>query len=242
MEVSDFGFRISDFGFAMTPSDVILETRNVCKYYRRGTAQEVRAVDGVSVAIARGSFAALTGPSGSGKTTLLALLGALERPSGGQVLYHGRDLSDCSDVELSRTRRRMGFVFQDFALIPTLTVGENITYPLVPRGVRPAARRARAEALLARLGLKDRLRARPHELSGGEQQRVALARAMAGQPEAILADEPVSNLDLEAGRSVLTMLQEIHAEGTTIILTTHDPEAISLATCVHTLAGGKLLI
>ena len=225
----------------MTMPEVILETRNACKYFRRGTAQEVRALDGVSVAIARGSFTVLTGPSGSGKTTLLALLGALERPSSGQVLFRGRDLSGCSDVELSRTRRRMGFVFQDFSLIPGLSVGENITYPLIPRGVRPAARRVRAELLLDRLGLKDRLRACPRELSGGEQQRVALARALAGQPDVILADEPVSNLDPDASRIVLAMLQEIRAEGGTILLTAHDPHLLGLATCVHTLAAGKLI-
>src|SRR5438093_6098249 len=119
---------------------VILEARNACKYYHAGTAAEVRALDGVSLSIARGSLVVLTGPSGSGKTTLLALLGALERPTRGQVLFQGRDLRSCSDVELARIRRRLGFVFQNFALIPTLPVWENITYPLIPRGVRRSQR------------------------------------------------------------------------------------------------------
>ncbi|MBX9625505.1 MAG: ATP-binding cassette domain-containing protein, partial [Gemmataceae bacterium] len=122
-------------------------------------------------------MAALTGPSGSGKTTLLALLGALERPTEGQVFFEGRDLGRCSDLELARTRRRLGFVFQDAALIPGLSVAENVAYPLIPRGVAASERAARAEAVLARLGLGDRLRSRPLELSGGQQQRVALARA-----------------------------------------------------------------
>ena len=226
---------------AGSASVALLETRQACKFYRAGTPQEVRALDGVSVAIPPGSFCVLTGPSGSGKTTLLALLGALERPSAGQVFCQERELSRCSDVELSRVRRRFGFVFQDFSLIPGLCVWENITCPLVPRGVKRAARIARAETVLARFGLKDKMMARPRELSGGEQQRVALARALVADPEVILADEPTSNLDPEAGRIVLTTLRELHAEGRTIILSSHDPSVASLATHVFALAGGKLL-
>jgi putative ABC transport system ATP-binding protein len=219
---------------------VILETRNVCKYFRRGTRHEVRALHDVSVRITQGSFSALTGPSGSGKTTLLALLGALERPTHGQVVFSGRDLSGFSDVELSRTRRRMGFVFQDFSLIPALALWENITYPLIPRGVPRAARQARARALLSRLDLQDKLLARPTDLSGGEQQRGALARALSAQPEVLLADEPTSNLDPEASRTVLAILQELHAEGVTVILAAHEPVVLGLATTVYELAGGKL--
>jgi putative ABC transport system ATP-binding protein len=218
----------------------ILEARNVCKYFRPGTAQEVRALHDVSLSIGQGSFVALTGPSGSGKTTLLALLGALERPSAGQVVFLGRDLSSFSDVALARTRRRMGFVFQDFSLIPALSAWENITYPLIPRGVPRAARYAQAQALLGRFGLEGKRHARPKELSGGEQQRVALARALAGQPEVLLADEPTSNLDPEAGRIVLGLLQQLHAEGRTVILASHEPPVVRLATQVFELAGGRL--
>jgi putative ABC transport system ATP-binding protein len=221
-------------------SPVILETRNVCKHYRQGTAQQVRAVDDVSLAIAPGSFVALTGPSGSGKTTLLALLGALERPSGGQVIFLERDLGGFSDVELARARRRMGFVFQDFSLIPALPVWENITYPLIPRGASRAARYVLAQSLLGRFSLEDKLFARPRELSGGEQQRVALARALAGQPEVLLIDEPTSNLDPEASRIVFSILQELHGEGRTIILASHDPQGVALATKVYELEGGRL--
>jgi putative ABC transport system ATP-binding protein len=220
---------------------VILEARQLSKSFRIGTAREVRALQEVSMSIAAGSFCALTGPSGCGKTTLLALLGALERPTSGQVLFQGRDLSVFSDVELARARRHMGFVFQDFSLVPALRVWENITYPLIPRGVPRADRYAKAQALLERFTLADRLLARPKELSGGEQQRVALARALAGDPAIIFADEPTSNLDPEAAAIVLSLLQVLHAEGRTIILATHEPRALELATNIYELHKGKLI-
>jgi ABC-type lipoprotein export system ATPase subunit len=223
-----------------TDPPAVLEARSVWKFYRQGTAQEVRALQDVSLAVAPGEFAALTGPSGCGKTTLLALLGALERPTRGQVVFLGRDLSGFSDAALARARRRMGFVFQDFSLIPGLSVGENISYPLVPRGVPRAARHEQARSLLARLGLEDKLLARPRDLSGGEQQRVALARALAGQPEVILADEPTSNLDPEASQAVLSLLRGLHAEGKTIILASHERQAVGLATRVYELEKGQL--
>jgi putative ABC transport system ATP-binding protein len=220
----------------------LFETCGLCKYYRRGTRAEVRALHEVSLTIARGSFTVLTGPSGSGKTTLLALLGALERPTQGRVLFDGRDLGPLSDVALARTRRRMGFVFQDFSLIPALPVWENVTYPLIPRGVSTRGRYQRAQALLAQLGLEDRLRARPRELSGGEQQRVAVARALAGQPEVLLADEPTSNLDRESGRALLALLRAIHQEGKTVVVSSHDPAALELATASCKLEAGLLCL
>jgi putative ABC transport system ATP-binding protein len=222
------------------PVDAILEAQEVCKVYRRGGAGELRALQSVSVTIPRGSFVALTGPSGSGKTTLLALLGALERPSSGRVLFQGRDLGGLSDVALARVRRNMGFVFQDFSLIPTLAVWDNVTYPLIPRGIRCGERLARAREVLGRFGLEGRLLARPRELSGGEQQRVALARALAGLPDVVLADEPTSNLDVASGLAVLEALRELHAEGRTVILASHEPLAIALAGQVYALEGGKL--
>src|SRR5262245_27649445 len=168
----------------------ILEARSLGKVYRPGSPGEVRALEAVSLEVPAGAFVVLTGPSGSGKTTLLALLGGLERPSSGQALFAGRDLGGCSGVELARLRRRMGFVFQDFALIPGLPAWENVTYPLIPRGMPRPQRHRLAQDWLGRLGLGDRLLARPGELSGGEQQRVAVARALAGNPEVVLADEP----------------------------------------------------
>lgn len=218
---------------------VLWETRSLSKVFRTGS-DEVRAVDNLSLTITAGSFTALTGPSGCGKTTLLSLLGALDRPTSGQVVFRGRELSQFSDVELARLRRRMGFIFQNFALIPGLPVWENVTYPLVPRGMRARERWELAGKLLARLGMQDKLARRPRELSGGEQQRVAIARALAGEPEVILADEPISNLDQENGRAVLSFLQEIHASGKTVIVSVHDPSILSMASVVYKMQAGRL--
>jgi putative ABC transport system ATP-binding protein len=218
----------------------LLEARDLRRYFRPGGRAEVRALDGVSLTIPRGSFAVLTGPSGSGKTTLLALLGALDRPTSGHVLFDGRDLGPFSDVELARVRRRVGFVFQDFPSLPGLPIWENVTYPLIPRGVPRHERRRRAQELLGRLGLGDRLDARPRELSGGEQQRVSVARALAGRPDVILADEPTSNLDPESGRALLELLRAIHQEGTTVVVSSHDPAVLELATAAFALRAGRL--
>ena len=220
----------------------LLESRHVCKFYRAGARGEVRAVDDVSLAVERGAFVVLNGPSGSGKTTLLALLGALERPTRGQALFDGRDLGGLSDVGLARVRRRLGFVFQDFALIPNLPAWENITYPLIPRGWSRGRRQELALSLLARFGIADRFTARPEELSGGEQQRVAVARALAGAPEVLLADEPTSNLDLGAAGELLATLREFHAGGNTVVVSTHDPQLADLATEVHELRAGRLVL
>jgi putative ABC transport system ATP-binding protein len=215
-------------------------TQSLRKHYGAGSRAEVRALDDVSLSIPRGSFTILTGPSGSGKTTLIALLGALERPTRGQVVFDGIDLATSSDVALARMRRRLGFVFQDFCLIPNLSAGDNISYPLIPRNVARPERQRRAQELLARFGMAGKLNARAGDLSGGEQQRVAIARALAGRPEAILADEPTSNLDPDAARTLLAVFQELHKAGTTIVLAAHDAEALSLATCVVELDKGKV--
>jgi putative ABC transport system ATP-binding protein len=220
-------------------SKPFLEARALCKYYRAGSRDEVRALDEVSLAIERGSLAVVSGPSGSGKTTLLALLGALERPTRGQVVFDGKELGDCSDVELARVRRRAGFVFQDFSLVPNLTAAENIVYPLIPRGVPRAERYRRARQWLARLGMEGKLAARARELSGGEQQRVAIARALAGQPDVLFADEPTSSLDAATSGELLAIFQEMHAAGKTVVLSSHDPRVIALATRRYELEGGK---
>jgi putative ABC transport system ATP-binding protein len=219
-----------------------VETHDVCKVYRARSRSEVRAIDGVSLSIPRGSFAVLTGPSGSGKTTLLAMLGALERLTQGQILFDGRDLSGASDSTLARLRRRAGFIFQDFALLPNLFVWENITYPLIPRGVSRRSRHETARNLLMRLGIPDKLMARPSELSGGEQQRVAVARALAGEPEILFADEPTSNLDTAASQDLITILQEFHSHGGTVVVSSHDSNLVALATQIHELRGGRLIL
>jgi putative ABC transport system ATP-binding protein len=219
---------------------IVLEAQRVCKYYRQGTATEVRAVDEVSLAIRQGAFAVLSGSSGSGKTTLLALLGALDRPSRGEILFTGRSLCKLSDAELTRVRRRIGFIFQDFALLPRLPIWETVTSGLIPLGIGRQARHDRAKSLLTRVGLGAAAHARPEELSGGEQQRVAVARALAGEPEVVLADEPTSNLDPEAGRQLLALLQAIHAEGRTILIATHDPRLIAASEEVYHLEAGRL--
>lgn len=218
----------------------VLEARQLCKFFRPGATGVIRALEDVSLSIETGSCSVLTGPSGSGKTTLLALLGALQRPTRGQVLFQGRPLDRCSDVELARVRRRLGIVFQDFSLIPGLPVWENITYPLIPRGVGRAERYRRAEELLSRFGLREKLLVRPKELSGGEQQRVAIARALAGQPEVVLADEPTSNLDPASAQVVLSALREIHAGGKTVVLSSHDPQLVALANQVVRLDAGRV--
>ena len=219
----------------------ILEARQLWKTYSSGRGVSLDAVAEVSLEVARGSFVLLNGHSGSGKTTLLAMLGGLERPSRGQVSFAGRDLAVCSGAELSRLRRRMGFIFQDFALIPGLPVWENVTYPLIPRGVTAAARRRVAETWLDRVGLADRMASRARELSGGEQQRVAVARALAGRPEVILADEPTSNLDDVAALVVATQLDWARSQGVTVVVSSHAPRLAGLPTCRYEMRAGRLL-
>jgi putative ABC transport system ATP-binding protein len=217
-----------------------LEALELCKTYHPGTSGAVQALREVTLAIERGSFVLVTGPSGSGKTTLLALLGALDQPTRGRVVFNGRDLSRCSGWELARVRRRVGFVFQDFGLIPGLPVWENVTYPLVPRGPTRTERYRRARELLASFGLEDKLGLRPRQLSGGEQQRVAFARALVGDPELLLADEPTSSLDPETAEPLLAALRQAHAAGTTVVVASHDARLATLATVAYELRGGRL--
>jgi putative ABC transport system ATP-binding protein len=184
----------------------------------------VNALQDVSLTIEAGEFVALEGPSGSGKTTLLQLLGALDRPSSGRVLFEGRDLAQLPDAELAELRlRSFGFVFQQFNLIPTLTALENVQAKLAPTGLSEVGLRQRAEGLLAEVGLADRAGHLPGQLSGGEQQRVAIARALSVEPRVILADEPTGNLDSTTGSEIVDILAALAADrGTTVIVATHD--------------------
>jgi putative ABC transport system ATP-binding protein len=200
------------------------------RFFRRGEAT-IRAVDGVDLTIAPGEFVALEGPSGSGKTTLLQLLGALDRPDDGHVLFDGRDLGALGDRELAELRlRAFGFVFQQFNLIPTLTAVENVEAGLAPTGVRGVELRQRALALLGEVGLADRASHLPGQLSGGEQQRVAIARALVVEPRVILADEPTGNLDSATGAEVIELLAGLAARhGATVVVATHDVDLAARA-------------
>jgi len=220
---------------------MMLAARALSKTYRAGAAAELRALRDVSLEVPAWSFVLLNGPSGSGKTTLLALLGALERPTGGQVLIDGRDVGACSDAERARLRQRIGFVYQDFALIPGLPVWENATYHLIPRGVGRAERRRRAAAWLGNLGLGARLEARPGELSGGEKQRLAFCRAVIGGPEIILADEPTSNLDDASAALVIEgLVDQVNLHGVAVVAASHDPRLTAVATSTISLSAGAI--
>jgi putative ABC transport system ATP-binding protein len=204
----------------------VIIAQNLSRSYPRGR-ETVRALDGVSFEIARGEFVAITGPSGAGKSTLLNLLGCMDAPTTGTLKISGRAVQDLNDLERTRWRRdQIGFVFQHFGLIPTLTVAENIALPMLfARRKNPV----RVPELLERVGLAARSGHRPHELSGGEMQRTAIARALVNQPALLLADEPTGNLDSATGDSIIALLQQLNADGTSIIVVTHN-SAMSQAT------------
>lgn len=205
-------------------TDVVIHLEQVWKTYRMGD-QDVNALAGVDLQIGRGSFWAISGSSGSGKSTMLNLLGCLDRPTKGTYLLEGRNIADTSDDELSDIRlKHLGFVFQNFHLIPQLTVQENIALPLFYQGIIGSEASDRAEMLATRVGLGERLGHRPTELSGGQQQRVAIARALSNDPSVLLADEPTGNLDTATGNSIMALLGELHAQGKTIIMVTHEPD------------------
>jgi putative ABC transport system ATP-binding protein len=202
----------------------------------------VDALRGVDLSIARGEFVALVGPSGSGKSTVLNLIGGLDRPTGGQVWINGTELSSSDERTLTRHRRQhVGFVFQSFNLLPRLTAQENVALPLMFSNVPEKEREARARALLARVGLEQRLSHRPTQLSGGEQQRVAIARALVSEPALLLADEPTGNLDTASGAEIMALLKELNQErGLTLLVVTHDAEVAAFADRVVSLRDGRV--
>jgi putative ABC transport system ATP-binding protein len=214
----------------VTDTETLYRLADVRRVYRTGGG-EVRALDGIDLTIDAGEFLAVQGPSGSGKSTLLQLLGALDRPSSGSLQFDGRELGGMDDGELTRLRSRdVGFVFQAFNLIPTLTAAENVETAMVPLGRDRKARRARAAELLARVGLANRASHLPSRLSGGEQQRVAIARALANEPRVVLADEPTGNLDTTTADEVVSSLRSLSAEqGVTVIVVTHAEEIAAMA-------------
>jgi len=221
------------------PSAPAVALRDVRKVHGKGDGAVV-ALDGVSVALPRGSFTAIMGPSGSGKSTFLNVAAGLDRPTSGTVALGDTDLAKLSERRLTILRRkRIGFVFQAFNLLPSLTVAQNIGLPLRLDGRR---RRANVREVAARVGLENRLRHRPAQLSGGQQQRVAIARALVTRPEVVFADEPTGALDTKMGRGVLALLREVvDVDGHTVVMVTHDPAAAAHADRVILLADGRLV-
>tara|TARA_A100001391_G_scaffold61612_1_gene38388 strand:- start:352 stop:1089 length:738 start_codon:yes stop_codon:yes gene_type:complete len=221
-------------------SDHVIELRDVWKTYRMGD-QDVHALAGVDLDIQRGSFWAISGPSGSGKSTMLNLLGCLDRPTAGKYTFENHDIASTSDDQLSDLRlKHLGFVFQNFHLIPQLTVQENIELPLFYQGIDPAETAERATTIAKRVGLEHRLGHRPTELSGGQQQRVAIARALTNNPSVILADEPTGNLDTATGDSIMALLTELHDQGKTILMVTHEPDIAAYAQIQLVMRDGKV--
>jgi putative ABC transport system ATP-binding protein len=202
----------------------MIALRNITKRYRMGD-EEVMALAGVDLDIARNEYVALVGPSGSGKSTLMNIIGCLDTPTTGSYLLNGRDTAQLGEVELAGVRNReIGFVFQSFHLLPRMTVLQNVMQPLVYRGMPAAERKRRAVESLEKVGLGNRQGHRPNELSGGQRQRVAVARALVGEPSLLLADEPTGNLDSRTSREIMALFDELHDQGQTVLVVTHEPD------------------
>ena len=219
----------------------LIEFNNVCKYYQMGETT-VTAADHISFQISQGEFVAIVGQSGSGKSTCMNIIGCLDVPSEGTYLLDGRNVGEMKKNELAEIRNKMlGFIFQQYNLLSKLNLTENVEVPLLYRGVNKAERRNRAMLALRLVGLEDKWRHKPNQLSGGQQQRTAIARALVGEPAIILADEPTGALDSKTGSEVLTLLQQLHAAGNTVVLITHDSSIAAQAPRVIRLGDGRVL-
>lgn len=220
----------------------LVELIDVYKIYGEGLESEVRALDGVSLTVDRGEFVAVVGQSGSGKSTMMNVLGCLDVPTRGEYLLDGTDVRELSDRQLSRIRnKQIGFIFQQYNLIQSLTVLENVELPLIYQGIDPIDRRDMALEALERVGLSGRVKHHPTEMSGGQQQRVAIARAIATHPPIIMADEPTGALDSHTGLEVLAFLRQLNNEGSTVILITHDNGIAATARRVVRLTDGRIV-
>ena len=218
----------------------MIELSHISKRYSLG-GMEYPALDDVSLSIARNEFLALTGASGSGKSTMMNILGCLDTPTSGHYTLDGEQVAGLDDEQLASVRnRKIGFVFQNFYLMPRMTALDNVAQPLIYRGIGPARRRAHAELALQRVGLADRVGHRPNEMSGGQRQRVAVARALVGHPELLLADEPTGNLDSRTAREILDLFTQLHAEGQTVVIVTHDPTVAACCRRLVRLHDGRI--
>ena len=221
---------------------MLVTLKNVYKIYGEGLESEVRALDGVSLDIDRGEFVAIVGQSGSGKSTMMNVLGCLDIPTRGDYFLDGTDVRELTDKELSHIRnKQIGFIFQQYNLIQSLSVLENVELPLIYQGIRADDRYDMAMEALERVGLANRVKHKPTEMSGGQQQRVAIARAIATRPPIIMADEPTGALDSHTGLEVLGFLQQLNKEGTTVILITHDNGIAATARRIVRLADGRIV-
>lgn len=219
----------------------LVEIQDMCKIYNPGE-NEVRALDHVDLKISRNEFVAIIGQSGSGKSTLMNMLGCLDVPTTGRYILNGQDVSHLTDDDLSDIRNKeIGFIFQGFNLIAGLTALENVELPLIYRGVGKKERIRLSEIALEKVGLKERMNHKPSEMSGGQQQRVAIARAIAQAPPIILADEPTGNLDTGSTKEIMEILKDLHKEGRTIILITHDNEIAARAKRIIRIMDGRIV-
>ena len=217
----------------------VIELHDVKKVYEVGT--KVYALNGVTMSVKRGEFVAIMGPSGSGKSTLLNLIGCLDKPTEGRVIINGVDTSSLTDKQLTELRRdTIGFIFQQYNLVPTLTAFENVELPMIFKGVAKAEREKRAEELLRLVGLEREMHRKPKEMSGGQQQRVAIARALANNPSILLCDEPTGNLDTKNGRAIMKLIKSLNDEGVTVVLVTHDPAVAEFAERSVRIVDGRL--
>ncbi len=219
----------------------VIELKDIVKLYDMGGAEEVHALQGVSVSIAKNEYVAIMGPSGSGKSTLMNIIGCLDTPTSGIYQFDGVNVSEMNDNELAEVRnRQIGFVFQTFNLLPRSDALHNVELPLIYGGVSSSERRQRALETLDHVGLGDRVHHKPNELSGGQRQRVAVARALVTRPSIILADEPTGNLDSKTGEEIMGLFEELHHQGNTIILVTHEADIAEHAHRVVRLRDGKI--
>jgi putative ABC transport system ATP-binding protein len=221
-------------------SDLVIQVEDLVREYDMG-AEKVLALRGLTLGIRRNEYVAIMGPSGSGKSTFMNLLGCLDTPNGGAYWLNGQEVSRMSDDALARVRNReIGFVFQTFNLLPRATALHNVELPLVYAGVSAGERRRRARQALERVGLGNRMGHRPNELSGGQRQRVAIARALVNSPSLLLADEPTGNLDSTTSEEIMAVFGELHSQGQTIIVVTHEPSIAQYAERVIVLRDGRL--